>query len=122
MTFDTLEGVVFWTEISNFRKVQLLLKGKGFVNSNTWPTKLKEELGERFDDTLVYEENNVGLYRCSFHRDHQDGPCFEFKYWDSKLNPDQKNRDPMKPVVLEIYGLLKPVRVTNYAVDEILID
>lgn len=128
MVFNTLEGIVFWTEVSNFRKVQLFLKDKGFVNCNDWPIELKEELGERFDDTLVYEENGVGLYRCSFHRGYQSEPCLEFKYWEVKLKKlgilEDKTltKDPMGSVVLEVYNLLKPVRVTNYAVDEISLE
>ena len=117
----TLEGVVFWTEISNFRKIQDLLKDKhGFVNARGWDEKYKDE--EWFDDCLVYEENGDGLYRCLFHRQHQDGTNLKFKYWESKLTPEQLERDPMLEVVLEVYEMLKPVQVTNYAIEEFSMD
>ena len=88
---NTLEGVAFWTDVFNFRKIQLLLKDKyGFVNSASWPEEERDELGEMFDDCLVYEENDSGLYRCSFHRpvncsNGLSKPNLEFKYWEKRL-------------------------------------
>lgn len=119
---NTLEGVVFWTDVSNFKRIQDFLIEKGFVNSKAWPVESKEELGELFNDTLVYEEKGIGLYRCSFNRKHQNGPLFEFKYWESELTQEQKDRDPMKPVVIEIYRMLKPIRVTDYNLSELDLD
>lgn len=127
MTNDlkTLEGVVFWTDTSNFRKVQELLKDKyNFVNARTWDTKFKDEYW--FDDCLVYEENGNGLFRCSFHRIYPDAknfkPCDEhldFKYFHSnKLSTELLVKDPLREVVLNVYDLLKPVRVTNYGFEE----
>lgn len=117
----TLEGVVFWTDESNFRKVQLLLTEKGFVNSIAYDTlseEDKKELGEKVYDCLVYEENEIGVYRCSFHRRHQTGQNLEFKYWQKRLSAEQLERDPMRDVILEVYEVLKPVKVTNYTHEE----
>ena len=126
---NTLEGIVFWTDHSNFRKVQLLLREKGLVDSNDPPPEQRGEFEERFDDCLVYEENSIGLYRCSFHREHQEGPNFEFKYFERRLRSegilledDTLLRDPMKPVVLAVYELLKPVKVTNYDIEPIVLE
>ena len=127
MTF-TIYGVSFWTDINNFRRVQDYLKNEGFVNSNTWDLQYKDEFW--FDDTLVYEENGVGLFRCSFHRSNilmSNNPNFEFKYWESKLvelglrDKDSKVliRDPMRRYIFEIYKMLSPVRVTNNRIEDI---
>lgn len=121
-SLNTIEGVVFWTEVSNFRKIQDLLKEKhGFVNAHGWEEKYKDE--EWFDDCLVYEENGSGygsgLYRCSFHRGKvRNPPNLEFSYWDKRLTVEQRQRDPMLEVILEVYEILKPVTVTNYACEE----
>lgn len=120
---NTLHGVVFLTGVSNFKKIQDFLRSVGFVNSDTWPIEKKAEMGELFDDVLIYEEEGIGLYRCSFHRQYIGGhPLFEFKYWERRLTPEQKSRDPMKPIVLEIYRMLKPVKVTSYNFDEFDLD
>ena len=123
---NTLVGVVFWTDESIFRKVQLFLKERGFVNSNSWDPKDEGEFW--WDDTLVYEENSVGLYRCSFHRKHQEGPCLEFKYWERRLRGmgilkgRQLARDPLRDIVLEVYEMLKPVKITNYVCEEFALE
>lgn len=121
---NTLEGVVFFTDESNFRRVQDFLKNShGFVNGNDWAQYKNTKW---YDDTLVYEENNKGLYRCSFHRPENftvnSGPNLEFKYWEDRLSTEQLAQDPMRTVVIEVYEMLKPVRVTNYAIEEIVID
>ena len=123
---NTLEEVVFWIDVSNFKKIQDLLKEKhGFVNAHGWEEKYKDE--EWFDDCLVYEENGsgfgYGLYRCSFHRSVMcsnglSNPCLEFRYWQERLNHEQIERDPMLEVVLEVYQMLKMVKVTNYTHEE----
>jgi len=118
---DTLLGVVFWTDIENFRRVQDFLKNEqGFVNALGWDPRYKDEYW--FDDCLVYQEDGEGVYRTSFHRKNAEGPCFEFKYWDNRLTDEQKGRDPMRLVVLAIYEMLKPVRVTDYNLEEVLIE
>jgi len=126
---DTRLGVVFWTDVPSFRQIQDLLKEKhGFVNARGWDQKFKDD--EWFDDTLVYEENGNGVYRCSFHRPldgmkNPNEPNLEFKYFPKGeraigVTDDGKlQRDPMRDVVLEVYELLKPVRVTDYGCEDV---
>jgi len=116
----TVFGVAFWTEDGNFRRVQDYLKQQGFVNSSSWNLRYKDE--PWFDDTLVYEEKGVGLFRCTFHRQLYPGsnsPNFEFKYWDNRLSSEQQERDPMRRFIFEIYKMLRPIRVTDYGCRDI---
>lgn len=112
-----LLGAIFWTEVENFDKVKDYLRHEyGLV------PPLGNNVTEYY---LVYENERLvqgpqkGVYRVNFQPAHNHGPYIGFRYYVSRLNPEIEREDPMKRVMLEVYDILKPVKVTNWAIEPI---
>ena len=118
-----LLGVIFWTEVENFDRVRdYLRKTHGLVPPIWRDGSLAEE---HVETHLVYEDPNLvsgklnGVYRANFQIEDPHGPHIGFRYYGNRLNPRIREEDPMKAVILGTYDLLKPVKVTDWAISPI---
>jgi hypothetical protein len=122
--------VVFWTPKDTFENVKALLKDKYRLVAPTIAD------AERLDRQLVWEdEQGIGRFRVNFsygqkimrkdifnsgearfvrRTDEGAQPNIIFRYWSRRLDASALNNDPMLHPYLDVYRLLKPVKVTEF--------
>jgi hypothetical protein len=116
MMEERLNGIIMWTDASKFESIRNVLKTEfGLVapTGKDWSEK----------EVLVYERpKGNGIYRVHLITNHRLGPYISFEYWEHALKKEECDDDPIKTTIKRIYGLLKPVKVTNAGIKEINLD
>lgn len=125
-----LKYVIFWTDVSNFRKVRQLLVDEFNLVLPDIKRQTPRIAECHLENYLVYEDPKIatderpGIYRVNFKSEYEFefGSHIGFRYWDLRLNDTIRDVDPMKDALKVTYDLLKPATVTDWAVQEINIE
>lgn len=100
----------FWTEEANFDKVKsLVVQELGCV----------EDIAEvRRPNSFVWvDDEGIGRYHVQFCASHRHGSHIKIHYM--RPTPEIEAIDPMKEALFQTYEILKPVRVTDFAMQEL---
>lgn len=119
-------AVYFWTGQKNFDAVREYLTRvhrlvapigyDGQVHADDVPTYLI------YEDARLILGNRKGVYRVHFKSEHEEGPHIGFRYYENRLTSEIMLANPMRPAVMGVHELLRPVLITDDVIEEIAPD